>query len=203
VSAGLPVNEEAFVVAGDPSAVRAAAARLSAVAAKLDGTGRALRRLDADGWYGAAGDAYREATSGEPRRWSAAAEGFADAAAALNRHADVLADAQARARDAAAEHARARALTDAAHAAAGAGPFPSDGPHPWRPAVLRQPVADVVDPGAPVRIAALDALASARAAVEYSGERAAATVRAATEAAPGRPNWFSRTVGSFLLGAGE
>ncbi|GAA0629097.1 hypothetical protein GCM10009547_35910 [Sporichthya brevicatena] len=190
-----------FTISGDPAALRASASSLRALAIRLETTATSMRRLSTYGWEGVAADAFRDAFTPEPRRWEQAADGFRDAASALDAHAGTLEWAKTRAVACAEACRAADAVTDQARRAHEADR--AFRPQPAYGRSLLEAAGAFTDPGAAARNAALEDFRAIGNEVEDSGDRAAARVRAACDAAPSKPGWFSRTVGSFFLGAGE
>lgn len=68
--------------------------------ASYEDAGQQLRAACTDGWSGSAADAFRDRFAAEPARWFRAADAMTVAADALDRHADTVAWADARARHA-------------------------------------------------------------------------------------------------------
>ncbi|NTW41710.1 MAG: hypothetical protein HGA44_17830, partial [Cellulomonadaceae bacterium] len=199
----------AFAIAGDPPAVRVRAAQARSTGYSLVGVGDALGRLTTDGWSGRAADSFRESAGTEPRRWHDAGQAFIDASTAYQTYADALALAQAEAEAAAADHLRGDQTTRTARATWEAqtrnAQMAADPALPIGRAVipLQQPFHD---PGEAIRDAAVARYEAAVARLDAAAHTCAAAVRAASEAAPTRRNWFesgAAFIGGVLLGAGE
>ncbi|WSY89747.1 WXG100 family type VII secretion target [Streptomyces sp. NBC_00873] len=89
------------LVPDDPEAITSTAAWLKSYGDTLHSTDEGLKRIDTtDGWSGKAGDAFRAAFKGGPRKWLEAGDCFHDAATALTIYKSTLAWAQGQGGDA-------------------------------------------------------------------------------------------------------
>lgn len=162
-------NDPVELVPGNHSAIAENAVAIGGRGQTLLQVGASLRTIDTgDAWRGSAADRFRDVFHTQPPKWNTAGDSFASAAAALSRYAETLAWAQSRAAEAIAVWNESEASTAAARAAYNreSGPF--------------------VDPGEAGREHARYLLANAREQLAGAGSEAAASIRAATEAA-GKP----------------
>jgi uncharacterized protein YukE len=167
------------LVPGDVAAIARTAQRLRARGDALHDAGAGLRRIDtADGWSGAAADAFRAKFQGQPQSWLTAGDCFHSAADALTRYSATLAWAQQ-------EAARAIAQWNA-------------GQEATRQA---RPATPMDDPGDAARQSARSILADARHQLGGAGDTAATTVGAARDRAPTKPSLWSK-IGTGLANAG-
>ncbi|MFF8770754.1 putative T7SS-secreted protein [Kitasatospora sp. NPDC015120] len=89
------------IVPGNPETIASTVAWLKSYGDILHSTGEGLKRIDTvDGWSGKAGDAFRRAFHGEPKKWLVAGDCFHDASTALADYRWTLAWARERAADA-------------------------------------------------------------------------------------------------------
>ncbi|GAA3794285.1 putative T7SS-secreted protein [Cellulomonas soli] len=203
------MSASTFAVAGDPPTVRVRAAQARSTGYSLVGVGDALGRLTADGWSGRAADSFRESAGTEPRRWHDAGQAFIDASAAYYAFADALALTQAEAEAAAADYLRGDQTTRTARATWEAQTRSAQMATDPSLAIARAviPLQEPFhDPGEAIRDAAETRYETAVAQLDAAAHTCAAAVRAASEAAPRRRNWFesgAAFVGGVLLGAGE
>ncbi|MFI7387464.1 putative T7SS-secreted protein [Streptomyces sp. NPDC049813] len=174
------------LVHGKPGAIRGAAKHLKDFSTAFDKVGRGMRKVDASGWKGEAGDVFHRKISIHPAKWAQAADACEDAAKALDSYADSVKWAQDKAQDAidaynrgkrtSAESAKAyNKKIDAYNAKALAGEDPGPEPEPWK------------DPGAAERATAEHILEDARRARNEAGARAEAAVASALAHAPAEP----------------
>jgi len=83
------------LIPGNAGSIAQVAGKMYGYSAVLAEAGTGLKRIDtADGWKGAAGDAFRQRFHGEPEQWLTAAACFRDAAGALDRYILTLVWAQ-------------------------------------------------------------------------------------------------------------
>jgi len=88
-------NDPLALIPGTPASIARVAGQMYGYSAVLAEAGNGLKRIDtADGWKGAAGDAFRKRFHGEPERWLIAAACFRNAAGALDRYIPTLVWAQ-------------------------------------------------------------------------------------------------------------
>ena len=88
-------NDPLALIPGTPASIAQVAGQMYGYSTVLAEAGNGLKRIDtADGWKGAAGDAFRKRFHGEPERWLTAAACFRDAAGALDRYIPTLVWAQ-------------------------------------------------------------------------------------------------------------
>jgi hypothetical protein len=88
-------NDPLALIPGNAASIARVAGQMYGYGAVLAEAGTGLKRIDtADGWKGAAGDAFRNRFHGEPERWLTAAACFQDAASALDRYIPALVRAQ-------------------------------------------------------------------------------------------------------------
>ncbi|MGX5695402.1 putative T7SS-secreted protein [Agromyces soli] len=90
---GSSLNPRDFVP-GDPAAIREDASALTAVADRLDDAVARLSSIQADGWTGAAGDAFAERAHEHVKRWKLAAGAYRSGAQDIGTYADQLDGAQ-------------------------------------------------------------------------------------------------------------
>lgn len=105
------------LVPGAPEAVYDLAAGLRRYGSALEDAGENLRRISSGGWTGTAAVGFQDKFAVEPARWLRAADAFTASAVELDRYADVLAWAQAQAREAIARYEQGEQATAAAQAA--------------------------------------------------------------------------------------
>jgi hypothetical protein len=174
-------NDPRELVPGDADSVAATAQALRTRGDDLHQAAGGLQRIDtAEGWSGAAGDAFRAKFLGQPGSWLEAGDCFDVAADALDTYVETLTWAQGRAADAitqwnAAEAVTRRAMTQHQQAeklAGGALPFE--------------------DPGEMGRQSAQAVLEQARDQLESAGTAAATAVGSARDRAPKKPSFWSK-----------
>ncbi|MEV1019759.1 putative T7SS-secreted protein [Streptomyces sp. NPDC050264] len=174
------------LVHGKPGKIREAAKHLKDFYTAFDKVGRGMRKVDASGWKGEAGDAFHRKISIHPTKWAQAADACEDAAKALDSYADSVKWAQDKAQDAidtynrgkrtSAESAKAyNKRIDAYNVKTLSGEDPGPEPEPWK------------DPGEADRSKAEHILEDARRARNEAAARAEAAVDAALAHAPAEP----------------
>lgn len=210
-------DDPVLLLHGDVSRIRETAAHLKKFSAAFERTGQSLRRMDAHGWRGEAGDRFREKVSTHPKRWLTAADAFEDAASAMISFAHTVEWARGQAREAAARYRVAQDRTDVArehynaqvdayntdlwrHQVSLVSPGGSADPPPQKP-------GDFHDPGAEERAAAEHLLKTARDQRNSDGDTLAAALDRARSLAPPPPQGierlkreFSNTVENRLIG---
>lgn len=88
-------NDPLELIPGDPGSVALVAGQMYDYSALLTEAGNGLSRIDtADGWSGAAADAFRARFKGQPGAWLEAGSCFREAAEALDGYVPVLVWAQ-------------------------------------------------------------------------------------------------------------
>lgn len=193
------------LVPGAPEAVYDLAAGLRWYGAALEEAGENLRRISSGDWTGAAAAGFQDRFAVKPARWLRAADAFTASAGEVDRYADVLAWAQAQAREAIARYQQGEQVSAAAQAAHRGAVERAEAHNAVNAAVgstALVTVAPFVDPGEEHRAAARDMLARARAQLAEAGAQAAAVVARERDAAPEEPSWLSE-VGSFLGEVGK
>jgi exonuclease VII small subunit len=179
-------NDPRQLIAGDADSVTATAQALRTRGEELHEAGAGLQPIDtAEGWSGAAGDAFRAKFRGQPGGWLEAGDCFDAAADALDTYVTTLTWAQARAADAirqwnAAEATSRRAMTQHQQAE--------------KLAVAALPFED---PGEVGRDNAQAVLDQARDQLERAGTAAATAVGSARDKAPKRPGFWSKVGDAF------
>ena len=162
------------LVPGDPEAIWLLADSYSRMATTCEDVGRAFRTTDVGPWYGAAAEAFHARFEQQPRRLTALADGYLQAAVALDTYAAVLAWAQRQAGEVIAledkEEPPADPVLTVAQQAELAGVITSVGEPEPRP----------VDQ----RAAALDTYRRALAMLDTVGDESAAALRTAAASMP-------------------
>lgn len=176
------------LVEGEPNEIRASTRNLTWFGGRFLEIGDGFKRLDAGGWKGEAGEAFRQRFDREPLRWIKAGESFQDAAKALNDYAGVLEWGQTQAAEAIHEYETGQRATERAKAEHEQ--TPGSSPVPFH------------DPGESRRQHAQDMLHRARQQVDNAGYRAKSAVDAAKQDAPEKPTLLD-DIGSALAGLGE
>ncbi|WXJ98232.1 NucA/NucB deoxyribonuclease domain-containing protein [Saccharopolyspora sp. ID03-671] len=148
--------------------------------------GEGFKRLDAGGWEGEAGDAFRQRFEQEPLRWIKAGDAFHDSARALSDFVGVLEWAQAQACEAVEEYEAGQRATERAQDEFERGP--QDAPFN--------------DPGEVKRESARALLDRARQQLDQAGQDAASAVNSAQEDAPEKPSLLDE-IGEFFGDAAE
>ncbi|MFC4555651.1 putative T7SS-secreted protein [Georgenia faecalis] len=199
----------AFVIDGDPGAVRARAAVMAEKGTGFQAVADSLETVTTGGWTGRASDRFRDRFDAEPHRWREAGDGWVRAARALETYADALARAQERAAWCASEHDRGEEVTSEARSA-----YDNDVTQARREVAAARASGELVnltilpfsDPGQAVRSGARAEFAAAKADLKAAAGVCAHEVRRGCDAAPPERNWFEsglRFVGGVLAGAGE
>ncbi|QGK70635.1 hypothetical protein GIY23_14930 [Allosaccharopolyspora coralli] len=181
-------TEPKQLVQGEPSAIRTSAQTLTEYGATFIEIGNGFRRLDAGGWQGEAGDAFRQRFATEPLRWIKAGDAFQDAARTMQDYCSTLEWGQAQAGEAIHEYEAGQRATERARTEYERTPTPPGTPFD--------------DPGEPQRQAARDRLRRARDQVDDAGHRAASAMKAAQQDAPEKPTFLDE-IGAALSGAVE
>lgn len=174
------------LVPGEPGDVRASAEKLVRLGDRLLEIGGGFKRLDAGGWEGEAGDAFRQRFEQEPMRWIKGGEAFHLAAGTLNDFVGVLEWGQTQAREAIEEYEAGQRATERARQDFQRGPG----------------TGSFSDPGEAQRENARAILDRAREQVEQAGHRAASAMREAEQDAPEKPTLLDE-IGEFLSEAAE
>jgi hypothetical protein len=181
-------NDPTQLVPGNPGSITATAQALRLRGDSLHEAGTGLQRIDtADGWSGAAADAFRAKFQGQPSKWLEAGDCFHSSADALTSYAGTLTWAQREAATAISQWNAGQAGTQQAatqHQQAGQSlPF--------------------ADPGEISRQAARSTLENARKQLDSAGNDAATAAGHARDKAPEKPGFWSK-VGDFFedVGAG-
>lgn len=194
-------NNPKDLVPGDPAALDTVELKLLTYAGYLHQAGEGIKRIDTEaGWRGDAAEKFRDAFRGEPTRWLEAGDAFEQGATATGKYRWTLSWAQGQAQVAIDLWNEGQGLTatakadhadEVAQATQQAAAMTSMG-------VPTTPVdVPFTDPGTAKRAAARDILARAREQLDQVGHEAAATVEAARDKAPDKPNFFQQ-VGEFL-----
>ena len=156
-----------------------------------------MSRIDAHGWTGDAANAFRDAYSTHPQKWSEAGAGCSSAQNALTTYSSTLTWAQGRASEAIALYDEAKAASKAAAdaynssvdsyntAAVAYNASGGKGVKPTMPGAF-------VDPGVEMVKQAQAMLDSAREQRNSAASQAASAITAATQAAPEKPSFTSR-----------
>ena len=186
------------LVPGDPDAVDALAARLSALAGGLGLAAAEIRLVEAGDWIGPAADAFDDVIALEPARYETAASAFTVVGAALRGFAGVLRDAQRMAQVAIDTFEDAAAITDRWTGARRQYDAIRRSAERGDPAALArldgQAPPPAGDPGAAGKSRAEALLEEARALVHQAGVQAAGVADDACEAAPDAPSLTERAV---------
>jgi len=177
------------LIPGNAVAVGATARSLRARGNELVLAGKGLKRIDtADGWSGAAADAFRAKFQGQPGKWLEAGDCFQGAAGALETYVYTLTWAQGEAGAAIKDWNAAQAATKQAQdayaeyqQAGGTDPF--------------------TDPGESARAAARHRLNNARTQLKTAAGDAATKVKGFRDKAPDKPGFWSK-VGDFFSNVG-
>jgi hypothetical protein len=173
------------LIPGNAVAVGATARSLRARGNELALAGKGLKRIDtADGWSGAAADAFRAKFAGQPGKWLEAGDCFQGAAGTLERYAYTLTWAQGEAGAAIKDWNAAQAATKQAQEAY----------ENYRQAGGTDPFTD---PGQSARAAARQRLHSARTHLKTAARDAAKKVKGFRDKAPEKPSAWSK-VGDFF-----
>ncbi|MEH0576409.1 toxin glutamine deamidase domain-containing protein [Streptomyces sp. B21-108] len=93
-------EEAKELVHGNPGKIRASAKHLKDFQAAFDKVGTGMKKVDAAGWKGASGDAFREKFGVHPMKWLYAADACEAAGVALDAYAETVEWAQQQAHDA-------------------------------------------------------------------------------------------------------
>ncbi|MFC5666913.1 putative T7SS-secreted protein [Kitasatospora misakiensis] len=179
------------LVPGNPETIASTVAWLKSYGDTLHSTGEGLKRIDTvEGWSGKAGDAFRHAFHGEPKKWLVAGDCFHDASTALAGYRWTLAWAQERAADAIRQWNEGQSATSNAK---------SEHQDAERNAGHELPFTD---PGEGARAAASQTLKTAQEQLKSAGDTAARTIAKARDKAPEEPGWLDK-VGDFFSDAGD
>ncbi|MET8698177.1 putative T7SS-secreted protein [Kitasatospora sp. NPDC004723] len=179
------------LVPGSTESIASTVAWLKSYGDTLHSTGEGLRRIDTvEGWSGKAGDAFRHAFHGEPKKWLVAGDCFHEASTALAGYQSTLAWAQGQAADAIRQWDEGRAAT---------GKAKSEHQDAERNAGHGLPFTD---PGEAARAAAAQTLKAAREQLKNAGDTAARTIGKVRDKAPKEPGWLDK-VGDFFSDAGD
>jgi len=184
------------IIPGLPEEVEALAARLVAYADQAGEAAARLRAIDGSAWVGEAGDAFREAIGELPAKLERGCDAFWDAVYALRSYATTLREAQATAaraielfteadRQTNAWAARYQAFEAARRGGSADGVPPAELP------------TGLDDPGEHLRQEARRLVEQAREDVETAARRSAARLKEAGDAAPNKPGFFRRALGSI------
>lgn len=196
-------NDPKELVPGNPDAIFTVTRQLREQGNRFEATADDLGRVRTPGWFGEASNAFWDKFSPERLNWLRAADAMADAAAALTKHADVLASAQQQATEAIELWERGEAATRAAQARHGADLARvteqnrsavidcSPGETPTQVAV---PV--FFDPGASLRKDAQEMLDRARLQLDETGDDIAGKLRSGAGADGDSPSWLSKAWGA-------
>ncbi|MGH3875027.1 MAG: putative T7SS-secreted protein [Pseudonocardiaceae bacterium] len=180
------------LVPGTPGSVTTTLMAMRGYGDALHEAGEGLKRINvAEGWSGAAGDAFREAFHGQPGKWLEAGDCFHDAASALETYSSTLTWAQGQAVDAIRQWNEGQTATSQAKS--------------QHEQAVQQAGHDLPfnDPGEAMRQAARDTLNRARTQLSSAGDTAAKAVGSARDKAPEKPGFWDG-VGDFFedVGAG-
>ncbi len=180
-------SEEANeLIHGNPGRIRESAKHLKDFQAAFDKVGTGMKKVDASGWQGEGGDAFRKKFGVHPTKWLHAADACETAAGALDFYADTVTWAQGQAQDAIELYRKSKQASEQAKAAheqrievytakikADQEPGPDPGP--------------LDDPGKAGIKAARDLLAEARRQRNAAASDAQSKVKAALAHAPAEP----------------
>ncbi|MFI5755082.1 putative T7SS-secreted protein [Streptomyces sp. NPDC051569] len=179
------------LIPGEPEAISSTSAWLKSYGDTLHSAGEGLQRIDTtDGWSGDAGDAFRAAFKGEPRKWVEAGDCFHDAATALSAYESTLSWAHGQAADAIRQWDAGEAATDRAKFAHQNAETNAGHELPF------------TDPGESSRESARQTLITARSQVDSAGDAAADAIAKARDKAPEKPGFLDK-VGDFFSGVGD
>jgi hypothetical protein len=183
-------NDPRELIPGDASSVSATAQALRTRGDALRQAGTGLQRIDtADGWSGAAGDAFRAKFHVQPGQWREAGDCFHAAAASLDSYVKTLTWAQSSAADAITRWNTAQAATSRAM---------TQHQQVERLAGQALPFEDPGEVGRQIAQAVLD---RARDQLANAGHAAATVVGSARDKAPKKPGLWSK-VGDALSDVG-
>jgi hypothetical protein len=177
------------LIPGDAVAIGATARSLRARGNELALAGKGLKRIDtADGWSGAAADAFRAKFQGQPGKWLEAGDCFQGAAGALETYVYTLTWAQGEASAAIKDWNAAQAATEQAQDA-------------YAKYQQGGGTDTFADPGESFRAAARQRLRTARTQLKSAAGDAATKVKGFRDKAPEKPGLWSK-VGDFFSDVG-
>jgi hypothetical protein len=169
------------LVPGNPDAITTTLNAMRGYGDALHEAGTGLKHINvADGWSGAAGDAFRQVFHGQPDKWLEAGDCFHNAAKAMETYHSTLTWAQGQAADAIRQWHEGQAATRAAKA--------------QHDQAVQQAGHDLPfhDPGEAKRLAARDTLDNGRSQLNSAGDAAANVVGAARDKAPEKPRFWDK-----------
>ncbi|MQY16188.1 hypothetical protein SRB5_63840 [Streptomyces sp. RB5] len=186
-------EDKTKLVYGSPDKLRSLATNLRSLGESFTGVGNGLKGLDSAHLKGAAADAFRDTVSIEPPKWFKAADAFGRAAGALDQFAGTVAWAQGQAQAAIDKFKEGMRASDAFEQKVNAYNDAVDR-YNAQPAESRDPSSlppkpGSTNPGIALLNEAQEILGEARRQRDSAADTAAATVRAARDAAPPKPSY--------------